>query len=109
MIRNLVSFILRSRLENVIAAAVSIALLALFLTTRMFRTFAFGMHDFIFILLPISILGPCHPHRSHLPPRPANTLSRAAATVRRCRAHRTPKGQARAHTLDHSHALHELN
>jgi membrane-associated phospholipid phosphatase len=57
MIRNIISFILRSRLENVIAAAVSIALLALFLTTRMFHSFAFGMHDFIFILLPISILG----------------------------------------------------
>ena len=57
MIRNLVSFILRSRLENVIAAAVSLGLLALFLTTRMFRSFAFGMHDFIFILLPVSILG----------------------------------------------------
>jgi membrane-associated phospholipid phosphatase len=57
MIRNLLSLILRSRLENIMAAGVSIALLVLFLTTRIFHSFAIGMHDFLFILLPIGILG----------------------------------------------------
>ena len=57
MFRNLLSFLLRSRLENILAAGVSLSLLVLFLTTRLFHSFHFGMHDFIFILLPIGILG----------------------------------------------------
>jgi membrane-associated phospholipid phosphatase len=39
------------------AAGVSASLLVLFLTTRLFHSFAFGMHDFIFILLPVGVLG----------------------------------------------------
>ena len=38
------------------AAAVSICLLILFLTTRLFHTFAFAPLDFIFILLPVGLL-----------------------------------------------------
>jgi membrane-associated phospholipid phosphatase len=56
-IRKLLSFILRCRLENVMAVAVSAGLLALFLTTRLFHAFSLGMHDFIFILLPVGVLG----------------------------------------------------
>ena len=55
--RKLISFVLHSRLENVLAAGVSLALLVFFSTTRYFHSFHFGMHDFIFILLPIGILG----------------------------------------------------
>jgi len=57
MIRTFVSFVLRSRLENVMAVGVSLALLVFFLTTRLFRTFHFGMLDFLFILLPVGVLG----------------------------------------------------
>ncbi len=57
MIRNLVSFILRSRLENVMAVGVSLSLSVFFLTTRLFHTFHFGMLDFLFILLPVGVLG----------------------------------------------------
>ena len=57
MIRKIILFILRCRLENVMAVGVSAALVILFFTTRMFLTFSFGMLDFIFILLPIGILG----------------------------------------------------
>ena len=57
MIRKCLSFILRSRLENVMAVAVSATLLVFFLSTRLFRSFTFGMLDFIFILLPVGVLG----------------------------------------------------
>jgi membrane-associated phospholipid phosphatase len=57
MIRKILLFALRCRLENVLAVVVSAALLVFFLGTRFFHTFEFGMHDFIFILLPIGILG----------------------------------------------------
>ena len=39
------------------AVGASLSLLILFLTTRLFHSFDFGMHDFIFILLPVGILG----------------------------------------------------
>jgi membrane-associated phospholipid phosphatase len=57
MIRNIISLISRCRLENVLAAAFSIALVTFFLTTRLFHTFTFGMLDFAFLLLPVGILG----------------------------------------------------
>src|SRR5260221_10695236 len=57
MIRKLFSFVLHCRLENVMAVMVSSALLVFFLTTRLFHSFEIGMHDFIFLLLPIGILG----------------------------------------------------
>lgn len=57
MIRKLISFVLRRRLEDVIAVGVSAALVIFFLTTRLFRSFNFGMLDFIFILLPVGVLG----------------------------------------------------
>jgi membrane-associated phospholipid phosphatase len=57
MMRKLISFVLRSRLEDVMAAGVSISLLVFFLTTRLFHTFSFGMLDFLFILLPVGVLG----------------------------------------------------
>ncbi|MFZ1072787.1 MAG: phosphatase PAP2 family protein [Verrucomicrobiia bacterium] len=57
MIRKCLSFILHSRLENVMAVAVSGSLLILFLTTRLFYSFGFGPLDFVFIMLPIGVLG----------------------------------------------------
>jgi membrane-associated phospholipid phosphatase len=57
MIRKCVSFILHCRLEDVVAAGVSLMLLALFLTTRLFHTFQFGLLDLLFILLPVGVLG----------------------------------------------------
>ncbi len=57
MIRKILLFILRCRLENVMAVVVPSALVVFFLATRLFHTFEFGMLDFIFILLPIGILG----------------------------------------------------
>jgi membrane-associated phospholipid phosphatase len=57
MIRKIFSFVLRSRLEDVTAVGVSAVLLVLFLTTELFHSFNFGMLDFLFILLPIGILG----------------------------------------------------
>jgi membrane-associated phospholipid phosphatase len=57
MIRHFISFVLRCRLENVMAAGVSFALLVFFLCTGLFHAFGFEMHDFIFILLPVGILG----------------------------------------------------
>jgi membrane-associated phospholipid phosphatase len=57
MIRNFISFVLRCRLENVMAVGVTTVLLALFLVTHAIRSFTFGMLDFIFILLPVGILG----------------------------------------------------
>jgi membrane-associated phospholipid phosphatase len=57
MARKFISFVLRCRLENVIALTFSGALLVLFLTTRLFHSFKLNGHDIIFILLPAAILG----------------------------------------------------
>jgi membrane-associated phospholipid phosphatase len=57
MMRKIISAVLRRRLEDVIAVGVSLCLLVLFLTTRLFHSFSFGMHDLIFILLPVGALG----------------------------------------------------
>lgn len=54
--RKFLNFVLRSRLENVMAAGVSICLLILFLTTRLFHSFQIGPLDFMFILLPMGLL-----------------------------------------------------
>jgi membrane-associated phospholipid phosphatase len=56
MIRKCLSFMLNCRLENVMAAGVSVALLILWLGTELFHSFHFGMLDFLFILLPAGIL-----------------------------------------------------
>jgi membrane-associated phospholipid phosphatase len=55
--KGFISFVLRSRPENVLAVLASLSLLAFFSFTRLFHTFSFGLHDFIFILLPVAILG----------------------------------------------------
>jgi membrane-associated phospholipid phosphatase len=39
------------------AVGISASLVLLFLTTRLFHTFSFGMLDFLFIMLPVGILG----------------------------------------------------
>jgi membrane-associated phospholipid phosphatase len=57
MARKFVSFVLRCRLENVIALGFSGTLLVLFLTTQLFHSFRLNGHDIIFILLPAGILG----------------------------------------------------
>ncbi len=57
MARRFISFVLRCRLEDVLALGFSATLLLFFLTTRLFRTFQFNGHDIIFILLPAGILG----------------------------------------------------
>jgi membrane-associated phospholipid phosphatase len=57
MIRRFISFILHSKLENVMAVGFSSVMLALFLGTHSFHTFNLGMLDIIFILLPVGILG----------------------------------------------------
>jgi membrane-associated phospholipid phosphatase len=57
MIRKGFSFILHARLENVMAVGVSAVLLALFLGTHSMHSFNLGVLDFIFILLPVGILG----------------------------------------------------
>jgi membrane-associated phospholipid phosphatase len=57
MHRKIISFVLRCRLENVMALGFSATLLLFFLTTRLFRTFQLNGHDIIFILLPAGILG----------------------------------------------------
>lgn len=56
MIRKFVSFVLRCRLEDVVAAGVSLSLLMLCLTTRLIHVFQVGMLDFLFILLPVGVL-----------------------------------------------------
>ncbi len=56
MTRKLLHFVLRSRLEDVMAVGVSICLLVLFLTTRLFHSFELGPLDFLFILLPMGLL-----------------------------------------------------
>jgi membrane-associated phospholipid phosphatase len=50
-------FVLRCRLENVLAFCFSGTLLIFFLTTRIFVSFKLNGHDIIFILLPVGILG----------------------------------------------------
>jgi membrane-associated phospholipid phosphatase len=57
MARKIISFVLRCRLENVMALGFSATLLLFFLTTRLFRSFQLNGHDIIFILLPAGILG----------------------------------------------------
>jgi membrane-associated phospholipid phosphatase len=57
MARKIISFVLRCRLENVMALGFSATLLLFFLTTRLFRSFELNGHDIIFILLPAGILG----------------------------------------------------
>src|SRR5690242_16079410 len=57
MIKKLVSYILRCRLENVVAFGVSGALVVFFGGEQFFRSFQVGLHDYIFILLPVGILG----------------------------------------------------
>ena len=57
MMRNFISFVLRCRLENVIAVVFSTLLVILFLTTRLVHAFTFGMLDFAFLLLPVGVLG----------------------------------------------------
>jgi len=57
MLRNFTRFVLHCRLEDVMAAGVSMLLLVFFLTTRLFVSFQLQGHDFIFILLPVGILG----------------------------------------------------
>ena len=57
MIRKFLHFILHSRLEDVMAVAVSAALLVFFSFTRMIHSFQFGLLDVAFILLPVGILG----------------------------------------------------
>lgn len=57
MIRKFISFTLNCRLENVMAASFSAALLVYFCVTRAFRAFDLGMLDLVFILLPVGILG----------------------------------------------------
>jgi membrane-associated phospholipid phosphatase len=56
MARKFILFVLRCRLENVMALGFSATLLLFFLTTRLFRSFQLQGHDFIFILLPAGIL-----------------------------------------------------
>jgi len=57
MMRKFILYVLRCRLENVIALVFSAALLVLFCTTHLFHSFQFNGHDIIFILLPAGILG----------------------------------------------------
>ena len=57
MHRKITSFVLRCRLENVMALGFSATLLLFFLTTRLFRSFRLSGGDIVFILLPAGILG----------------------------------------------------
>lgn len=57
MLKKSLVFILNCRLENVMAAGVSTLLLLLSAGTNFFHQFHFGMLDFLFILLPVAILG----------------------------------------------------
>ena len=56
MVQKIIQFVLRCRLEDVVAAAFSATLLVFFLTTRIFVSFNLNGHDIIFILLPAGIL-----------------------------------------------------
>jgi hypothetical protein len=57
MIKKCLSYVLHSRLENVLAVSVSTVLLVLFLGTHSLHSFNFGELNFVFILLPVGILG----------------------------------------------------
>ena len=57
MMNKCLSFILRCRLENVMAFGVSAALVVFFGGEQFFHSFQLGFHDYIFILLPVGILG----------------------------------------------------
>ncbi|HUA65192.1 MAG TPA: phosphatase PAP2 family protein [Alphaproteobacteria bacterium] len=48
---------LRCRLEDVLAACVSLALVLLCVTTRLIHSFQVGFLDVVFILLPVGVLG----------------------------------------------------
>jgi len=56
MLRKITTFILHCRLEDVMAAGFSLALLLFFLTRRVFHTFELNGHDIVFILLPAAVL-----------------------------------------------------
>jgi membrane-associated phospholipid phosphatase len=57
MIGKFINFVLRCRLENVMAFGASVALVIFFGGAQFFRSFHLGFHDYIFILLPVGILG----------------------------------------------------
>src|SRR6516162_3868624 len=56
MFRIITSFILRCRLENVMAAGFSAALAFFFLSARAQHSFPLNIHDIAFIMLPAGIL-----------------------------------------------------
>lgn len=57
MFGKIIAFVLRRRLEDVLAVGFSLALLFFFLTKRIFNTFQVNGHDVAFILLPVGVLG----------------------------------------------------
>jgi membrane-associated phospholipid phosphatase len=57
MMQKFISFVLRCRLENVMAVGFSAVMLLLFLGTNAVHSFKFEMLDVIFIMLPVGILG----------------------------------------------------
>ena len=57
MLRKIISFVLHRRLEDVLAAGFSLALLAIFLSGRVSRTIQISGHDVAFVLLPVGVLG----------------------------------------------------
>ena len=56
MIKKLTSFLVHCRLEDVMAAGVSISLTIFFLSERAHHTFPLNVHDIAFIMLPAGIL-----------------------------------------------------
>jgi membrane-associated phospholipid phosphatase len=57
MLSQLKAFVLRRRLEDVMAVAVSLGLVLVSGVTEIFHAFQFKALDFVFILLPVGILG----------------------------------------------------
>ena len=57
MLGKCLQFILSCRLENVMAFGASAALVLFFGGAQLFHSFQLGFHDYIFILLPVGILG----------------------------------------------------
>jgi membrane-associated phospholipid phosphatase len=57
MVRKCISFVLRCRLEDIMAAGFSSMLLAFFLSKRVFHKFEMNGHDIVFLLLPAGVLG----------------------------------------------------
>jgi len=55
--RKLVHFILTRRLEDVLAVGFTATLMGFLLARRVFHTFQVTGHDFIFLLLPVGVLG----------------------------------------------------